>query len=322
MERLQRSGFTLVELLVTLGVIGLLLSLLLAGIQSARSAARRTQCLNNIRQLALATHEFESAHGRLPQTRNETSYPGGVSRSISPHVFLLPYLEQGALYDSIDLAEPSSGVFSEPPASTLNPQALTTAVPTFVCPDDGLAIAGSTSYRACVGIGPRTIGSPGEPGYNSGAFRAHYDGSHVAEIRDGMSNTVLFGEKLTGDRDPSRFTPWRDAAEVPIEIFTLADAEAVCAAVGTEPKNHYSFHGAAWLLGGPEHTWYNHVLPPNSTVPDCYSGGKAIAARSFHAGGVNVALADGAGRFVSESIDVSLWRAVATRSLGETAGGW
>lgn len=321
--RSPRGGFTLVELLVCIGIIGLLLSLLLAGIQSARESARRMQCLNNIRQIALACQEFEAAHGSFPRTVNGIDgNRGGISESLSPHVQLLPYLDQVALFDSIDLSEPARST-GEPPTSSLNPQALEVFVPVFVCPSDDLATGGATNYRACMGIGPGIHGNATwEYGNGSGAWKA-WRKVRTAEITDGLSNTVLFGEKLTGDRDPDRYTPWRDVADMPVPggLKTIAQAETVCARVGRTPK-HLSYGGAAWLLGGYEQSWYNHLLAPNSPTPDCGYVYGAYSARSFHPVGVNVSLVDGSARFISDGIDLSIWRAMSTRRRGEVVAGF
>lgn len=313
----QRSGFTLVELLVTLGVIGLLLSLLLTGIQSARSAARRTQCLNNIRQMALACHSFEAAHNTFPRTVDGIDgNRGNIAESLSPHAGLLPHLDQRPLFDSLMLPDDPQGL-SEPPSSSKNSHALAAFVPVFVCPSDGLATGGATNYRACMGIGPGIHSGNGwEYGNGSGIWRA-WRKRRAAEVTDGLSNTVLFGEKLTGDRDAEEYTPWRDMARLHLNFVTIAETETACNVVGSVPAEHRSYGGATWLFGGFQATWYNHILPPNAQIPDCGGLRGAFAARSFHPGGVNITFADGSGRFVSEQIDLAVWRSIATRHRGE-----
>ena len=123
---------------------------------------------------------------------------------------------------------------------------------------------------------------------------------------------------MVGDRDPEAFTPWRDAATVGwIDLKTVAETEETCRRIGPDPVEHRSYGGAAWLFGGFGHSWYNHILPPNSRTPDCEYGRGAFTARSLHAGGVNVSLVDGSARFAADAIDLAVWRALATRRLGE-----
>lgn len=131
-----------------------------------------------------------------------------------------------------------------------------------------------------------------------------------------------------GDQDPAHYSPHRDTAFVTIPPFYTPDeVRSACRAVQlTESSPHYSWGGATWLLNGYAFTWYNHVLGPNSRVPDCTNGGErlpqsATTARSFHPGGVNAATADSAVRFISESIDPSIWFALGSRA-GQDVVDW
>lgn len=145
-------------------------------------------------------------------------------------------------------------------------------------------------------------------------------------VRDGLSTTVAFNERLAGDGDPSTYTPSTDVAR--LERFDLMrpnDVMSMCSRV-PPGASHFSYSGSTWLIGHYSQTAYNHVLPPNSTIPDCVSatafsghsrGDGAHTARSYHPGGVNVCMADGAVRFASENIELKIWRALATIHGGE-----
>jgi prepilin-type processing-associated H-X9-DG protein len=177
-----------------------------------------------------------------------------------------------------------------------------------------------------MGIGPETHGrglglSGFEKGNGSGAFVNWY-ATRDAEFRDGMSHTILFSEKIIGDWDQSRLTPARDVLAAGMSINRLATAIGACLPVHGNPPDHNSFGGGTWLFAGYLDTWYNHVFAPNSPRPDCnqssaVAGGGAATARSWHGGGVNVVFADGAARWISDKVDLDVWRALSTRAFGE-----
>jgi prepilin-type processing-associated H-X9-DG protein len=138
-------------------------------------------------------------------------------------------------------------------------------------------------------------------------------------VTDGLSHTALFSERVVGDQDPSQVTSWRDVYMVAPSstlLMTAQEAEERCRSL-TTAISHYSSAGRAWVAGSYQHSAYNHVLPPNSPVPDCASLSDttftgAMTARSLHPGGVNVCFGDASVRFVSQAIDLELWRALGT----------
>lgn len=333
----RRSALTLIEVLVAVGVMGLLAALLLPIILSAREASRRMQCLNNLRQLAQAVHNHVTVHqNQLPYTStNGTDAQGKkLLPSISPHRHLLPVLDQSVLYTNIDFHDMSINAPGSPPAfsSPSHSQLLEIRVPVFLCPSD-VQRPGATNYCANMGSGPGVYGpeAPAIAGFHgntAGAF-VHARSTLVSEFRDGLSSTALFSERLIGDGDPEAYTAWTDFYYFePTDISTADEAVQACSALADPEPAHASYSGWTWLFGGWNSTWYNHILTPNSPVPDCSAGGDemagggrgAYAARSFHRGGVNVALADGSCRFVSQQIDLLLWRALSTRTGGEPIG--
>ena len=158
----QRSGFTLIELLVVIAIIAVLIALLLPAVQSAREAARRTQCVNNLKQLGLALHNYGSSYGAFPIGRsvfpNWTAGP--TPYSYSPFAMLLPFVEQSPLYASINFNLPSGTAYQAG-----NTTALATAVAGFLCPTDPQQVPqgeAGTNYRFSEGT---TIA------YESGADR-------------------------------------------------------------------------------------------------------------------------------------------------------
>jgi len=338
-----RKAFTLVELLVVIAIIGILIALLLPAVQAAREAARRAQCLNNIKQLGLAAHNHEGALGSLP--------PGFRGKSINgaPWYFdlwgtlalLTPYLEQTAVYNGIDLTQTMYQL--TPPYGINSPTAVKAFVPIFMCPTDQMksvcaneyAIDGElapTNYAFCMGTGT-TRGKTGWLGSPYDADGVYYARSttRITDIKDGSSNTVGISERLLGDGPESGTVASR--AEInPQWMYVnpgyVETNDANCdstLSINVAQRRMYT-----WVAGEPRCTMYDHYYPPNDkTHPDCvanfigsdpttlYTGHGLSTARSLHPGGVNVGLCDGSGRFVSESIDLAIWRALATRGNGD-----
>jgi prepilin-type processing-associated H-X9-DG protein len=325
----------LIELLVVLGVIALLLALITPAVQSAREAARRVDCQNRQRQVALAIHNFDQQHGHLPAPLNACPPPPAVPDILSVIAHVLPQLDQAQLYERIDSdpAENCAAVYPGPPRLTRpgNQELLQTRLSVVCCPSDNTPVGGS-NLRVCLGVHPlvRSNHSAPEDGGRRGVFpvRMLLYPHRLREVTDGLSQTVMLSEKLVGDMDPDQYSPHRDsfyvARSIDFVIFESAD-EIMDACINrfTSPLiGEMSYGGATWLLAGKAFTGYNHVLTPNSRINDCTPtenllSGAAVTARSWHPGGVNAALADGSVRFVSDSIDLRVWRALGTRAGGE-----
>lgn len=327
----QRTGLTAIEVLVGITIVGLLAALLLPAVESSRESARRNECVNHLRQIGIACAAHQAARGVFPSTERVTSSPQH-KRTISPHAFLLPYLEQGPLYAQVNLDEPGNYTSlgspgnSGLPASAVNDQVLKAPIAVFLCPSDNPR-PGANNYRANMGLAPIFYGlnsppaSPAEAAEVAswkGAFRPgrRYTPSDFA---DGLSNTAFFSERLIGGLDPATFNPARDYWYTSQYILTGADAEAACLSLTAYDPPHFAYSGTTWLFGGFNQTWYLHWVGPNWITPDCAvyqkSGGPGTyAARSFHPGGVNVLFGDGASRFLSENTEIRIWRALGTRS--------
>jgi prepilin-type processing-associated H-X9-DG protein len=319
-----RAGLTIVELMVAMSALSLLVALLLPAVHQARESGRRDMCLNNLRELLHACSAHESARGEFPYTSvtfvdtNNQPHP-----ACSPHERLLPYLEQGTTYSEIDFADYPIDLAAKPLSSSHNGGLISFSIKVFRCPTDS-GLSGGNNYRACMGYGPG-IFTPKEtavcadPGNGAGAF-VNGRGVKAAEFLDGLANTVMFSERVMGSRGAYR--PYCDYRIFLGNICTVDDAVDICGSLAAGPTD--SSGGATWLFGGWRHTWYNHLLTPNSRIPDCSAGANtegggngAYTARSYHPGGVNAAMADGSARFVSEDIDVFVWRAISTRAGGE-----
>ena len=325
----SRRGLTVIELLVVIGVIGLLLALLLPAVQHARGAARRVDCSNRLRQIGLATQNYADVwHGMLPPAQHWFVLPNGIvqNRNLSPHARLLPFLEQGDLWERIDLAQTGNGVGNgeSAPTSNVNADLLHWGVTAFECPAD-VVPPGGTSYRMCLGTGPGRGASP--PHVKNGARFgvATQAGCRLQSITDGLSTTACFSERVVGDHDTGRYDPWRDRMIVQAAAPTVTTPDAmlhICESAGVPTDKHISFDGSTWLLTAYHMTLYDHVLPPNSRIPDCSGSSQAITARSHHPGGVHVLFCDGGVRFVSASYDLAAWRAIASIDGGETVVGF
>lgn len=323
----QRSALTVVETLVAVAVISFLAALLLPAVQASRESGRRTQCLNNLRQIGVACSSHVSARGTFPPNLVQKDGDPKQRQVVSPHVRLLPYLDQSSLYDRIDFNEVKMSLPGSPPTSTVDKALLSISIPVFLCPSDRFE-PGANNYRVNMGIAPTNgvrLSPPDMAALDrsrAGAF-PWWGAIAPAAILDGLAQTALFSEKLVGGGNPAYFDPPRDYFFSAAPINHLAEAEALCAAPPSLNPPHDSYCGRTWLTCGFSQTWYNHIFTPNSQTPDCGNaalggGPGAYSARSLHPGGVNVLLADGSCRFVSESIDIQVWRAIGTRRGGES----
>lgn len=299
---------------MVIAIMGVVVALLLPAVQTARESARRMQCGNNLRQIGLALSLYTSSHGVFPPGR------GPIHPAIfSPQAYLLPMLEQESLSWEIDFS--AAPVTYNLGAKVMNGAANSTAashrINVFVCPSDREAGRvpgvpfGGTNYVACTGSGAVVSGTL------VAADGVFYLGSAVApaHLLDGLSHTALFSERTlgpgttsTGSHDAHRLMVERPgASDTPID---LCQSEI--------PQ--YTERGAKWILGNYGNTLYNHGLTPNDHRFDCLNAAQQkgmLAARSEHAGGVHLLMADGSVRFRENGIDPALWSAVATRSGSE-----
>ncbi|MDP1797128.1 MAG: DUF1559 domain-containing protein [Planctomycetaceae bacterium] len=322
-QRHSRFGVTLVEVLVSIGILAVLMALAAPAIQQARAVSARLRCINNLKQLALASHSFHDSHSHLPGQGlvRWTSSPQDAPGVISSWGLLLGYLGESNLAEKIDYRETAAAAYPVP-GSPYNAELLKISLSVLQCPADSSRV-GSTNYRTCQGIHPY---SGANEAVNRGAYFSSGMVGRPAKfslITDGLSNTALCSEKIVGDFDDAQYSPVRDVIDTNGPNLPNADAyRNLCDQLSVQPvTTHASSGGGTWLLNSNLYTWYNHVLTPNSRIPDCSTGGDlttgAITVRSWHEGGASVALADGAVRFVSQEIDLLVWRSMGSRSGNE-----
>jgi prepilin-type N-terminal cleavage/methylation domain-containing protein/prepilin-type processing-associated H-X9-DG protein len=360
----QKSGFTLIELLVVIAIIAVLIALLLPAVQSAREAARRIQCTNNLKQMALSLHNYESSVGVFPMTTilipAPTQSPGGIAgfqSSWSVFARVSSYLEQGALYNSIN--------FDFTYSSAANTTVTLLQLSYLYCPSDpgnhiddsslGGTGDATTSYGTCDGIwyvysinwGPPNSVGPQNPAM----FGPNYC-VRIAAITDGTSNTMGLSEGLIGDpqfrsclttpaspstTDIGSWTPYNTPPPLTTasDLVTLAGS---CNSSGVKPGGRLNH--TRWANGGVYYSGYTAAVTPNFTVTAVSrastNGGQQVPANwdsvdendggptymssrasSNHPGGVNVAFMDGSVKFIKNSVNPVTWRGLATRAGGE-----
>jgi len=344
--RLRKRGFTLIELLVVIAIIAVLIALLLPAVQQAREAARRTQCKNNLKQFALALHNYHDTFKLFPRSVMGSIYDGQGDgwRSFSAHAYCLPYIDQAPLYNIINF---NANACCENGGGPPNNDAILNRIKltAFLCPSDSppVNLASPNNYAVCNGSNTGFDADQNQ-GQQNGVLN-RYQIVNISGITDGTSNTILASEIITTDQGggigtQQQLSVMRNGQAVKGEYnnprattqpgaqITLANVQAwgnSCAAITSYNGERM---GDRWYHGESGRTVFNTLLPPNSTFPNCsfhcggchYDGGVLIGARSNHTGGVHTAMADGTVRFVSANIDWNVWNALGSRNGGETVG--
>ena len=358
-------GFTLIELLVVIAIIAVLIALLLPAVQQAREAARRTQCKNNLKQLGLAMHNYESSYGRFPfasfvpfgadgggDCHMEYSVAGPTGGQFGPNwaVNLLPYIEQTALYQSMPTyaVGPILARNCTPPAGTDGLSWRTVvvgrAIAAYRCPSDAYNnsqfvnpnVPGSTATggwaRGNYGI------SAGYEDYDHGAGGTTYKTSKTGVPKNaGMTNTPLcssnFGSKIAdvtdGTSNQFMFLELRAGLSAidPRGVWAMGMPGASIvnggrAAYNPTPNNTL---GGTSADGGDElEDGANYCTPQTAALGmGCTTGGTLMTsamARSLHTGGVNVCMADGSGRFISNNISQLTYVQLCSTRDGQIVG--
>lgn len=348
----QRRGFTLVELLVVIAIIGILVAMLLPAVQAAREAARRMACSNNMKQLALAFHNYHDTYKKFPiYTNRVTGAQGAASHweGFSALTMILPFVEQQPLSDRIwaEVPEFGSGAVTSPylhegwridPFTVLR----RTRISAFLCPsatpNSGNSDIGNCSYAVCEGC---AFGWHGSIPNNNGMFgRETGMERRMADITDGTSSTFMLGEQMLGDHDNNFYRPGDvvraqdfsgtggNSAYWPVtgELYNAAAIEAYGVQCLTGIGNHHSHGGRDWIAGMPAQTVFNTVAPPNWRYPSCQpcsgcgwmDSAGAFPARSVHPGGAMHAMGDGSVAFIAETIDGQTYCHLGNRLDGQS----
>ncbi len=336
-SRVRPPGFTLIELLVVIAIIAILIGLLLPAVQKVREAAARMKCQNNLKQIGLAAHNFESTYQALPPGEWTRSTDGGTSRPALGAV-LLGYLEQANKFNQFN--------FAFDVTSATNAPARRQDVPTFLCPSDPSAAAftdggapvGRISYFGNTGaVADSRLNADTRTGvFNVVTVAAGETpkGIAILAISDGTSNTVMFAEVMRGNNVSGVVDYVTNVASGAISASPgLYDGRNVSGCAGGSPGIRINYTGLQYYRGGINHnSFYNHTLPINwnrktgNAATQKYNCGDSsfrrshIAASSYHSGGANVGLADGSVRFVRDSIDFTVWQNAGTRAGGEVPG--
>lgn len=300
----RQRGFTLVELLVVIAIIGVLVALLLPAVQAAREASRRMSCKNNLKQIGLAIHNYESSFQRLPTAGQGTDANLATTfDQQSLFTVVLPYLEQGNTFQQFDLRFAYN-------ASSQNIAAARQAIGTFICPTKAWRNSatdqqgfGCTDYGPIyyVDIDPVTA-LQNKPTRAEGALVK--GGSRIAEVTDGLSNTVFVGEDNGRDERMQANHVYID----PIDgqkrrVWRWADPDCAYGISKTINNNRTP-------RGGPASCrWDTNNCGPFEEI------------FSFHSGGANLLLGDGSVRFAAENLSAAALRGLVTRAGGEALDG-
>jgi prepilin-type N-terminal cleavage/methylation domain-containing protein len=302
----RRPGFTLVELLVVIAIIGILIALLLPAVQAAREAARRSQCLNNLKQLGLAMHNYENSFKHLPVGAYGCCWG-------TWQVDALPYIEQQALFDMY-IQDNKYGIptdiyrYSHAP----NFPVTKTTVPALICPSDPpypttgithhnyLANYGNTVYNQVDFGGVKFAGAPF---LEKVSVKDPHNGVKFFEILDGLSNTLMFGEAIRpqSPSDLRAYSWWRGGMN--FQGF-----------LGPNSSSPDIMFSASYCQPPPQFP----LNPPCLKIAPTTAQPVMMAARSRHPGGVQVTLCDGSSRYMNNNISLTVWRALCSSKGSET----
>jgi prepilin-type N-terminal cleavage/methylation domain-containing protein/prepilin-type processing-associated H-X9-DG protein len=341
------NGFTLIELLVVIAIIAVLIALLLPAVQSAREAARRIQCVNNLKQLGLGMHNYESSNGVLPPQMVLTFNSAGAvawKSSWSASSRITPFLELGTVYNAINYTNKTS--------DPSNATSVATQLKVFLCPSEPNqeAFTSTSSSGVTTTYGVSNYGWCEGTWYTFGGFASAVPtpdaiGSNLrrtfAAFTDGLSNSLLGSEVKTympayhdcGAVPPPGPTGPMAYPDIATVLASVAAAPTAGCKVASTPPGMAGGGHTHWCNGNSFYDGFTTALPPNTKSPagpsgldsdmsseDEDDGGPtyaAVTARSYHPGLVNSLFADGSVRAVKNSVAYQVWRALGTIAGGE-----
>jgi len=344
----SRRGFTLIELLVVIAIIAVLIALLLPAVQAAREAARRMQCVNNLKQIGLALHNYHQVNESFPMGSGSgmlTTVGNYQAKECwAAHGPLLPFMGEVPLYNACN--------FNWSPDEPCNQTVDSTQVKGYLCPTDpnatvmtngnnGVLTTGNNSYFASIGPttdirGTLVNTAPSYASIPTAGMFAFQQSKRLAQLTDGTSNTIAFAESTVGI--PGQTARQKliglakltlPAAAIQQNAFTnpagVNSGIAACSAAwqaGSTASVDIQ-RGDSWQQGGICMTMFNTVCTPNDQADEwayCSNSSGAVAnysnADSYHPGGVNALMGDGSVKFVKNSVNQTAWWA-----LGSIAGG-
>ncbi len=297
-----RTGFTLVECLVAVSIIGLLAAILVPAVMSARRMALRVQCLNNLRQIGVGLTNYAATFD---------AYPPGSAHGNSVHVSILPFLEQRALYAALNFARETE--------SLQNATVMSAVIDGYLCPADVRypVELGDWSWTSYAGNGG--VNGLWRSGHNdNGAFDPGGGVVRFQAFVDGTSRTALMSEWRLGTYESADRDPRRSVFSVtsPDEPEPLAEFAARCRDVDVASAPVTRFRtGMDWTSGQFGKSLYTHAVGPNGH--SCKGDYDAWTAGGWHVGGAHVVFADCSARFVRDGIAPHVWLALGTRDGGE-----